>query len=332
MKIIDYTKLIDLCREKHVYIQTHNFPDPDAIASAYGLQKLLLHYQITSTICYAGKIDKLSTKKMTEIFQIEMHSYNEIQSSMKEDDYIICVDSQKNGGNITDFIGDEIACIDHHPTYADCDYLYRDIRLVGSCSTLITDYFRKLNIEMDVFTATALFYGLKMDTLQLSRGVHQEDIEAFSYLFYKKDDYLISQIEKNSIEFNDLKAYGAAIENIKLYGKVGFAAIPFSCPDALIAIISDFILQLNEIDLTVIYAYRKDGIKFSIRSENPNIHAGHIIHEVLKDYGNGGGHPSMAGGLIPQGNARCLGKYPDDKIRDLFLEILYNYRDDLQLD
>ena len=40
----------------------------------------------------------------------------------------------------------------------------------------------------------------------------------------------------------------------------------------------------------------------------------------------------MAGGLIPQGNARCLGKYPDDKIRDLFLEILYNYRDDLQLD
>ena len=25
-----------------VYIQTHNFPDPDAIASAFGLSKLLI--------------------------------------------------------------------------------------------------------------------------------------------------------------------------------------------------------------------------------------------------------------------------------------------------
>lgn len=328
----DYKKLIDICQGKHIYIQTHNFPDPDAIASAYGLQKLLASFNIPSTICYAGKIDKLSTKKMTEIFEIEMYSYDEIQSSMHEDDYIICVDSQKNGGNITDFIGDEIACIDHHPTYEDCDYLYSDIRLVGSCSTLITDYFRQLGITMDVLTATALFYGLKMDTLQLSRGVHQEDIEAFTYLFYLKDDHLISRIEKNSIEFHDLKAYGAAIENIKLYGKVGFAAIPFSCPDALIAIISDFILQLNEVDLTVIYAYRQDGIKFSLRSENPDIHAGEVIHHALRHYGNGGGHPSMSGGLIPKEMVRLLGNYPDDKIRDLFLDVLYQYKDELQLD
>ena len=33
--------LVSLCRNHPVYIQTHNFPDPDAIASAYGLQKLL---------------------------------------------------------------------------------------------------------------------------------------------------------------------------------------------------------------------------------------------------------------------------------------------------
>lgn len=32
--------LIRLCQGHAVYIQTHNFPDPDAIASAYGLQEL----------------------------------------------------------------------------------------------------------------------------------------------------------------------------------------------------------------------------------------------------------------------------------------------------
>lgn len=42
----DFTKLAALCRGKHVYIQTHNFPDPDAIASAFGLQRLLALYDV----------------------------------------------------------------------------------------------------------------------------------------------------------------------------------------------------------------------------------------------------------------------------------------------
>lgn len=52
------TKLEELLKQinrKHVYIQTHNFPDPDAIASALGIQELLKHNGISSTICYKGK-------------------------------------------------------------------------------------------------------------------------------------------------------------------------------------------------------------------------------------------------------------------------------------
>ena len=66
-----------------------------------------------------------------------MHAYEEIRDEMKEEDPIICVDSQKNAGNILDFVGDEIACIDHHPTFVKEEYLYKDIRITGSCSTLI---------------------------------------------------------------------------------------------------------------------------------------------------------------------------------------------------
>ena len=34
-------ELVTQINREHVYIQTHNFPDPDAIASAFGLQELL---------------------------------------------------------------------------------------------------------------------------------------------------------------------------------------------------------------------------------------------------------------------------------------------------
>ena len=50
----DLKKLVTLCQGHPVYIQTHNFPDPDAIASAYGLQKLLEIY---------GKIGRASCRE-----------------------------------------------------------------------------------------------------------------------------------------------------------------------------------------------------------------------------------------------------------------------------
>ena len=58
--------LVALCQGYPVYIQTHNFPDPDAIASAFGLQKLLGAYGVESRLCYDGKIDKLSLDKNKE--------------------------------------------------------------------------------------------------------------------------------------------------------------------------------------------------------------------------------------------------------------------------
>lgn len=302
---------------KNVYIQTHNFPDPDAIASAYGLQKLLAMYGISATLCYAGRIDKLSSSKLLNTFNIQMFAYDQIR--MTEMDSIICVDSQKSSGNITDFIGEEIACIDHHPTFVQVEYAYRDVRIVGACATLIASYYEALGKTPDTEAATALLYGLKMDTLHFTRGVTQTDIDAFSFLNPLCDNTALSQLEQNNMEFSDLRAYGVAISNIQVYDSVGIAGIPFSCPDALIATLSDFILALQEVDVTVLYSFREDGIKFSVRSEREDVHAGRLARIALQGLGDGGGHAVMAGGLIPKANVPRLGSRPDFAIRELFL-------------
>jgi hypothetical protein len=49
-------KLVELLKNHRVFIQTHNFPDPDAIASGFGLQYFLREHGVESTICYDGKI------------------------------------------------------------------------------------------------------------------------------------------------------------------------------------------------------------------------------------------------------------------------------------
>lgn len=318
----DFMRLVELCRGHRIYIQTHNFPDPDAIASAFGLQKLLELYEIKSELCYDGRIDKLSASKMLDVFQIQMHSYDNLRPKLRKDDYIICVDSQKHSGNVTDFVGDEVACIDHHPTFVEMEYQYQDIRITGACATLIAEYYELLGQKPEKDVATALLYGLKMDTLQFTRGVTELDIRMFGFLFSYSDQDKLSDIERNNMEFNDLKAYGAAIENIELYDNIGFSCIPFSCPDALIAILSDFILALVEVEVAIVYSYREDGVKFSVRSEDDGIHAGNLVHDALEEIGSGGGHAFMAGGLIRREQMEKLGRYPEDAIRDLFLKIL----------
>ncbi len=319
---MDVRELIKICEGRQVYIQTHNFPDPDAIASAYGLQKLFENFGISSTIIYVGKIDKLSTTKMIETFGIELFSHDSIANDLRDDDYIICVDSQKNAGNILDVTGEEIAAIDHHPTFVQVEYRYFDQRIVGACATIIAGYFKDLGLKPDTKTATALLYGLKMDTLQFVRGVTAEDIAAYAFLFDYSDEETLLKLEGNNMEYKDLQAYGAAIENIKLYGTAGFSKINFACPDALIAILSDFILSLVEVEIAIVYSEREDGVKISVRSERPSVHAGEVARKALEGIGSGGGHAAMAGGFVSKDNYINLGNYRDDVLRDRFVNAL----------
>lgn len=314
--------LIKLCQGHLVYIQTHNFPDPDAIASAYGLQKLLAVYGVESRLCYDGKIDKLSASKMLDAFGIRMQPYVNLAAEMRETDRIICVDTQKNGGYATDMVGDEIACIDHHPTYVPVEYQYQDIRITGACASLIAEYFSLSGNAPDEDTATALLYGIKMDTLQFTRGVTDLDIRMFRYLFPYCDLEKLGDLERNNMEFADLKAYGAAIENVELYDKVGFSYIPFECPDAMIAILADFILALVEVEVAVVASSRKNDIRLSVRSEDPEIHAGNLLHAALRDVGGGGGHASMGGGSVARDKIPECVDQPKDYVRKLILEAL----------
>lgn len=316
---MDINRILDICKGKDVYIQTHNFPDPDAIGSAYGLQQLLKHYGVETVICHEGQVDKLSARKLTEKCDIEIFSHEEIKDKLKEGDIIILVDSQKNSGNTTDIIGDEAVCIDHHPTFVEVEYQYKDIRKVGACASIIADYYRQLGITPDSNTATAMLYGIKMDTLQFQRGVTPFDIEIFGYLFEHCDHDKLSDLESNNMEFADLQAYGTAIENISVFDYIGFSYIDYPCPDAMIAILSDFILSLVEVEVVIIYAKRANGYKFSVRSERDDIHAGEIANKVLSKYGNGGGHAVMAGGFVPEDRITDLGNYPMDVIRNDFL-------------
>lgn len=296
-----FQEMLSFIKSKHVYIQTHNFPDPDAIASAFGLSVLLSLYGIDSSICYKGKIERYSTNGFIEQLGITLTDLDMI-TDMNPTDEIILVDTQKGNSNIFDAIGNEIICIDHHPTFkgdVEVKYRYHDIRPeLGACSTIIALYYLENKIPLDKRVATALFYGIKTDTMGLSRGVSITDFDVYHELYPLCDMEIIQSLEHCSLKFEDLKAYTNAINSIKVFDEVSFANTGSDCPEALIANISDFMLDIIEVKFTVVYSLKSDGIKMSVRSSGI-YDAGKIANEALRGIGGGGGHSSMAGGFAP---------------------------------
>lgn len=315
-------ELLAVLRGHRVYIQTHNFPDPDALSSAYGLQKLLQHFDLDSKVCFHGTMAKASVQGLFSMFGLEAYEVDELED-LTSDDRIITVDCQFNNTNVKKTPATVVGCIDHHPTTAPATYSFRDVRVCGSCATLIADYFFSNDLDMDVETATVLLYGLKMDTESFSRGVTDLDIDMFRLLFARCDQDRLKVISHHQMAFDDLNIYRKALGTIKIYDGIAFCFIDSEAADGLVATICDFMLTLVEVQFSIAYAYRGDGLKFSVRSSFDYLDAGTIISNALEGIGNGGGHGTMAGGYIDFKNIAEADIDLEEEIHNRFINAVY---------
>jgi nanoRNase/pAp phosphatase (c-di-AMP/oligoRNAs hydrolase) len=281
-----------------VFIQPHNVPDPDAIASSAGLQYLLRLRGITAAIVYDKAIEKSDSIGMLDLFGIEMKLASQA-ATLGAEDWAVLVDGQKGAGNLTDLPTQEVAAIDHHEYRGDQGYRYQDIRPdVGACASIIASYFIECGVEPPRLLATALLFGIMKDTEGLTRGASELDIEMFYRLYRHSDISLIKQLNGSQLTFADLESYAEAFKTVEVYGNIGFMSL--ACPDdSLLGAASDIVLSLDTVQAVVAWSRRPNGVKFSTRSETPKIKANDMIRFILQGIGFGGGHDHMAGGFLP---------------------------------
>jgi nanoRNase/pAp phosphatase (c-di-AMP/oligoRNAs hydrolase) len=295
-RIHELTELLKQAPDE-VFIQPHNVPDPDAIASSFGLQVLLEELGLKSVIVYEQDLEKANSLRMLETFEISMYPASEVET-LGAEDWTVLVDVQKENANLTDLVTDEVACIDHHNDNGFSDYRFKDVRPeYGSCSTLIAEYWDDAGLTPPTNVATALLYGIRSDTDGLSRGVHLRDIESYFQLYGHADMSKITELDNNSIHISVLKNYSKAFETVEVYGQTGFISLE-SNDDSLLGSASDILLSVENVDIVVAYAIRDSGLKYSIRSIDKDVSAADLVRHLVKGYGVGGGHETMAGGFI----------------------------------
>ncbi len=294
--------IIDLieCAKNYrkIYIQTHNFPDHDALGAAFGFQNLLFKFGIDSQIIYGGDITRASLINMVNKFDMRPLEISEVEDS--EDEAIIMIDGCRGNKNMKNLLKARlIGVIDHHDTSHIEGIPHIDIRPdYGSCSTIIFTYFEFLGVEISKDVATALMIGLCVDTAILMRNIVENDVRAYFNLFSKADNVFVQCMVRNYIETKDLVYYKYAIENVIIENEIAFCYLKNGCSQNLLGIMADFFLALEEVTFVMLCACNEGKIAFSLRSENEEWNAANIIQTLLNGRGFGGGHHNMAGGIM----------------------------------
>lgn len=307
MANLDFENLLTTLKSnKRIIIQAHDFPDHDAIASAYALAYLLKELGHNPYITYQGFIDRISLKNMIRLLSIpivETHLLN-----LQPDDKIIVVDGCIGEKNITDLPGLEVAVIDHHQVIAPDFVWYSDIRgNYGSTATIMVEYFRYFLIEMPTNIATALLVGLSFDTANFTRAVSPQDLQALFLLQKKADNDLVHRICRNQIELAELTLFKSLISTMKREGNAAFSSLPKGCSKNMLGVLGDFLLSVHEIDIVVLSAQCNERTYLSLRSECNKNNVAKIIRNTLNDHGIGfgGGHSHMAGGVLNSTSQQC---------------------------
>jgi len=285
-----------------VYVQTHDFPDHDAVASAFAMQGALSRAGVPSRIVYAGDLQRDSLRRMIRDLGIAVEPASAVV--MAPEDPVVIVDGCKGSKNVTDLPGDEVAVIDHHDVKSPDTVPYVDIRPgFGACSTMIHGYWTESGMPMTGGVATALMIGINMDTALLTRQVSRADIAAYADLYAAADVRLENSILRNSIQTKDLAFYRHALENVDISERVAFCYFPEGCNQNLLGILGDFFISLEEAEFVVLCARNAGVINVSVRSERETWNASRVVQAALQGIGFGGGHADMAGGIIREPGA-----------------------------
>ena len=80
--------------------------------------------------------------------------------------------------------------------------------------------------------ATALLYGIKVDTADMKRGVTQLDLDMFYKLYNMADHKVLNKLDTSVRQYDDLKAYAYAIANVDVHGDACFASTGDNCQES----------------------------------------------------------------------------------------------------
>jgi len=271
--------------------------DPDSLASAMALKRLLWRKVKAVTITHFNEISRFDNLAMIRLLKIPLVK----PKSLRVSDFTktVLVDGQPDHSESFAALNYDVV-IDHHPLSQQLQASLVDIRpQYGATATIMSEYLRAAKLRPSKSLATALLFAIRVDTGNFETGVTEEDIKAFRYLFPHSNMNLLRKIEMADMGTEDLKYFRRALESKEIIkGKIFSHLGQVESPDNLV-LVADFFMRLHEIAWVVVSGVYRKTLVVVIRNDGFRKDAGTWANSAFGRLGSAGGRRSRARAEIP---------------------------------
>jgi nanoRNase/pAp phosphatase (c-di-AMP/oligoRNAs hydrolase) len=306
--------------ECHVIV-IQDYPDPDAISSAYAHQLISAGFDIEVDIIYSGKISHQQNIALVRLLGIDLIKFDETVHLEKYNGAIY-IDNQ---GTTADGIVKALETanvppliiVDHHERQERLTPEFRDIRPTGAAATIYAEYLQRGLLKMNksrqahVMVATALMHGILTDTNNFTQA-NEEDFMATAYLSQFRDADLLGQIMSQSRSKQAMEIIHRALGNRVTASSYSVAGIDYLRAEDRDAIpqAADFLLTEENIHTAIVYGIvvsdeRGEVLVGSLRTSKITVDPDEFIKEAFgkneDDHYFGGGKMLAGGFEVPLG-------------------------------
>lgn len=281
-------------------VLTHDNPDPDALASAQILARVLRQAcRQKVTVAYGGIIGRAENQEMVKSLRLPFSHIRNL--SLKRYQHFALVDTQPRSGNnqlpprtVPDVV------IDHHPLRANTQSgPFYDIRpKYGATATLLAEYMLAAGIKPTHALATALIYAIRSETQDFAREHIGPDKAVHDLFFPLANHRLLARIQSPRLPISYFGNLHAALENLESVDSLILTHLGAIEQPDIVPEIADLLLRLEGKTWSLVTGYYQDRLYLSIRTTNTRADAGSLMHRLLRRRGKGGGHGMIAGGWV----------------------------------
>ncbi|MBW2565810.1 MAG: phosphoesterase [Deltaproteobacteria bacterium] len=280
------------------------------MASAMALKRLLWRKVSATTIAHVGTITRPDNLAMIRLVSLDIVPIQDADKGQFTRYAIL--DSQPNHHEGFKGIDFDII-VDHHPD-TGAKASFRDIRpYYGATCTIMTQYLRAAKIKPSAKLATALFYGIKTDTMNFQRKALIEDVDAFQFLFRHVNVHMAQRIEQAEMTLDYLKHYRTALEEMRVRRhRIQVHVGPVRNPAVCVSM-ADFFMKIHDIAWSIVSGTHQGRLIIIVRNDGVRKDGGKLLGEKFGHLGSAGGHKAMARAEIPLDNLEGLVDYRDGK-------------------
>jgi len=286
-----------------VLLIPHNYPDPDALASAAGMYLLLSkQFGIRGQILFTGTVSRAENR---ELLRQIRYSWGLLSRESPPSRPLPCIllDTSPWSTNVTiPSYAEPVAVIDHHPLKRNvrpAKELFVDIQSgTGATSTIIYKYLKMCDIVIPKWLATVMAYAIASETLDLSRDSTSEDLEAYVELLARANLSQLGRIRHAPLPRMYYVNLQEAIRNAFVYGRVVWTMIETVQQPEIVAEVADLLQRMERVTWAFCVAGMHGRLLISIRSSDPRARCGRLLNRHIGKLGTAGGHHHMAAGFM----------------------------------